>query len=207
MHHVALVRSVHHKVVDHNAGAYYALTGREPFQASRFIIHDEPYNFPPGRRCCQQAPTFVVRTMRLTCSCRKSCPTTAMICPANEPVFWELPTILLSRGTHSAANYQVPGLRSRGDASGRLEQRRALRRWTHAHGDIQDGAATDFATHYRAAWELLATGDAARFRIEQEPLNVRERYGLPDRMDRSVEARPNLAVCHISDSACCWPED
>ena len=30
MHHFAQVRSVHHDVNDHNAGAYYCLTGRSP---------------------------------------------------------------------------------------------------------------------------------------------------------------------------------
>src|SRR5436190_2077366 len=29
-HHLTLVRSVHHTVADHNAGAYFALTGRTP---------------------------------------------------------------------------------------------------------------------------------------------------------------------------------
>ena len=30
MHHLAQVRSVHHRIVDHNAGTYYMLTGRTP---------------------------------------------------------------------------------------------------------------------------------------------------------------------------------
>ena len=46
MHHVALVRSVHHTIVDHNAGAYYALTGRLPLAGGRLIVRDEPENFP-----------------------------------------------------------------------------------------------------------------------------------------------------------------
>jgi len=30
MHRVAIVQSVHQKIVNHSAEAYYALTGREP---------------------------------------------------------------------------------------------------------------------------------------------------------------------------------
>ena len=30
MHRVTLLQAVHHSIVDHNAGAYYALTGRSP---------------------------------------------------------------------------------------------------------------------------------------------------------------------------------
>ena len=47
MHHFAQVRSVHHSVNDHNAGAYYALTGRYPVENSRLIVADSPKNFPP----------------------------------------------------------------------------------------------------------------------------------------------------------------
>ncbi|HVW02670.1 MAG TPA: DUF1501 domain-containing protein, partial [Planctomycetaceae bacterium] len=47
MHHFAQIRSVHHKIVDHNAGAYYMLTGRSPLAGGRLIISDEAENFPP----------------------------------------------------------------------------------------------------------------------------------------------------------------
>jgi hypothetical protein len=47
MHHMAMVRSVHHTVNDHNAGAYYMLTGRSPVKGGSLIVRDEPENFPP----------------------------------------------------------------------------------------------------------------------------------------------------------------
>ena len=47
MHQLAQVRSVHHTVVDHNAGTYYALTGRSPVKGDGLIVKDEPGNFPP----------------------------------------------------------------------------------------------------------------------------------------------------------------
>jgi Protein of unknown function (DUF1501) len=46
-HHLSLVRSVHHTIGDHNAGAYYALTGRSPAVGGRLITAPAPDNFPP----------------------------------------------------------------------------------------------------------------------------------------------------------------
>ena len=46
MHHFAQVRSVHHAVNDHNAGAYYMLTGRSPVEGSKLIVAESPKNFP-----------------------------------------------------------------------------------------------------------------------------------------------------------------
>jgi len=47
MHHAALVRSVTHAINDHNAGAYYALTGRSPPECSRLITEPGSNLFPP----------------------------------------------------------------------------------------------------------------------------------------------------------------
>jgi hypothetical protein len=38
MHHVALIPSVHHSIVDHNAGTYYAIAGRNPVVNGRLIV-------------------------------------------------------------------------------------------------------------------------------------------------------------------------
>src|SRR5437763_118091 len=46
-HHLSVVRSVHHTIGDHNAGAYFALTGREPVVSGRLITSPLPENFPP----------------------------------------------------------------------------------------------------------------------------------------------------------------
>ena len=46
-HHLTLVRSVHHTIADHNAGAYFALTGREPLKSGQLITAPAPDNFPP----------------------------------------------------------------------------------------------------------------------------------------------------------------
>ncbi len=36
-----------HGVNDHNAGAYYMLTGRYPAEGSKLVAADGPHNFPP----------------------------------------------------------------------------------------------------------------------------------------------------------------
>ena len=46
-HHLTLVRSVHHTIGDHNAGAYYALTGRVPLTSGRLITSPSPDDVPP----------------------------------------------------------------------------------------------------------------------------------------------------------------
>src|SRR3954451_4638463 len=46
-HHLTLVRSVHHTIGDHNAGAYYAMTARTPAAAGRLLRAPAPDNFPP----------------------------------------------------------------------------------------------------------------------------------------------------------------
>src|SRR3984885_14753428 len=46
-HHLTLVRSVHHSIADHNAGAYYALTGRSPVSNGKLITSPSREDFPP----------------------------------------------------------------------------------------------------------------------------------------------------------------
>ncbi len=45
-HHLTLVRSVHHTIVDHNAGYYFAMTGRDPVKGGNLITGPAPDNFP-----------------------------------------------------------------------------------------------------------------------------------------------------------------
>src|SRR5205085_5945014 len=59
------------------------------------------------------------------------------------------------------------------------------------------------SVHYDRAFGLLASDETRRaFDIRSEPARLRERYGLPDRVDRSVEARkfgglPHLGQCML----------
>ncbi|MGQ0633220.1 MAG: DUF1501 domain-containing protein [Planctomycetaceae bacterium] len=206
MHRLALVRAVHHQVVDHNAGAYYALTGRSPVVGGRLIIRDEPENFPP-----------------LSAVLSKLLP------PANLtlPPFVQVPEIMSNNGYDlpgqragflgpafdpfvtgdpSAPKYKVPGLGLPGDMSeDRLSQRRTLLEFLDrsAGGRQVNLPAQALETHYERAFTLL-TSEATRraFDLDAEPMHLREKYGLPDRLDRSVEARkygglPHLGQCML----------
>ena len=202
MHLVAQVRSVHHKIVDHNAGAYYALTGREPLRGGRLIVHDEPDNFPPyGAVLARLQPSGHVL-----------------------PPFVQLPEVMSNNnydlpgqnagflgvaydpfvaGDPSASGFHAPGLELPADVSHqRLAGRRALRDLLDTRA-AEWGNGGDIATHYRQAFELLSTNETHHaFDLDDEPVRVRERYGLPDRQNRSVEARkfgglPHLGQCML----------
>jgi hypothetical protein len=207
MHHVALVRSVHHQIVDHNAGAYYALTGRAPLAGGRLIVRDEPDNFPPYGA--------VVAHLRPG--------------PRRLPPFVHVPEIMSNLG------YDLPGQRAGflgaafdplvvGDCSApghtvaqlslprdlskeRLYDRRDLLHRLNADADLRRSSITNssagIADHYERAFDLLSASETQRaFDLSREPAQVRERYGLPDRTDRSVEARkfgglPHLGQCTL----------
>ncbi len=203
MHRFALIRSVHHEIVDHNASSYYMLTGRSPVVGGRLIVADEPDNFPPyGAILSRLLPAS-----------------------ANLPEFVHLPDIMsnngfdlpgeragflgpafdpLVAGDPSAPGYTVPGLGLPTEIPTlRLDRRRALlNELDHSTGGMAgDAKWSGMQTHYGRAFSLLASDEARRaFDVSREPASIRERYGLPDRVDRSVEARkfgglPHLGQC------------
>ncbi len=202
MHHVALVRSVHHKIVDHNASAYYMLTGRSPADGSKLIVGDEPTNFPPigavlaKLRPMKGLPEFVHLPDIMS--------NNNYDLPGQRAGFFGTGLDPLVVGDPSAPGYQVPGLSLPAEVSlDRLGARRALL------GDLDRSlgqlaelpASQGVDSHYAKAFSLIASPEARRaFDLTIEPPRVRERYGLPDRTDRSVEARkfgglPHLGQC------------
>lgn len=204
MHRLALVRSVHHRIVDHNAGTYYALTGRSPVVGGRLILGDEPENFPPygsvlakfRTQSGLRVPEFVHLPDVMSNNGRDLPGQRAgFLGPAYDP---------LIAGDPSAPDYRVPGLALPGDMSElRLTHRRALL-------DELDGTAgrppDEFRlramdTHYARAFTLLSSDETRRaFDLGREPHSIRDRYGFPDRVDRSVEARKFGGLPHLGQS-------
>lgn len=205
MHRLTLVRSVQHKIVDHNASCYYMLTGRSPVAGGRLIIRDEPDNFPAygaalarlhpsGRRL----PDYVLLP-EIMSNNGYDLPgeRAGFLGPAYDP---------LIAGDPSAPNYEIPGLSLPEDVPyARLTHRRTLLDEldrTAAAGAVQP-RYSGMGTHYDRAFSLLASQETRRaFDLSREPAALREHYGLPDRISRAVEARkfgglPHLGQCML----------
>ena len=204
MHHVALVRSVHHKIVDHNAGSYYALTGRSPVLGARLIVSDEAENFPPygavlaKLRPMEHLPEFVHLPDVMS--------NNNYDLPGQRAGFLGTAFGPLVVGDPSAPGYEVPDLSLPAEISlDRLGARRSLlEQVDRTLGKLAEHPAWDgLDSHYQKAFALLATPQTRHaFDLTKEPQRVRERYGLPDRTDRSVEARkfgglPHLGQCML----------
>lgn len=196
MHHLAQIRSVHHKIVDHNAGAYYMLTGRSPTKSSGLILKDEPENFPPfGAVMAKlhpqtQLPSFVQLPDIMS--------NNGFDLPGQRAGFLGAASDPFVAGDPSVARYTVPGLKLPQDITlDRLRERNALR------GDLATGPASDRLDTFREqAINLLTSPQAvSAFNLEAESRQTRERYGLPDRTDRSIEARKFGGLPHLGQ--CC----
>jgi hypothetical protein len=202
MHHLALVRSVHHEIVDHNAGTYYMLTGRHPVSGGKLIVKDEPENFPPfgavlaKLRPLDDLPEFVHLPDIMS--------NNGYDIPGERAGFLGQRFDPLVAGDPSAPNYEIPGLAlSEQITRHRLRDRLALLQLLDTSaGQIESPALYEgMQTHYQKAFALLASSKTREaFDLHREPDAVRRRYGLPDRVDRSVEARkfgglPHLGQC------------
>jgi hypothetical protein len=199
-HHLALVRSVHHTIADHNAGAYFALTGREPIASGRLITTPAPDNFPPVgavlaklRPSGRALPDFVHVPDWMS--------NNGSFLPGQDAGFLGTGSDPLVAGDPSLPGYRVPGLDLPRELS--LERVGARRSLLEAiDRTLGDGeAAEGLDTHYRKAYSLISSVEARRaFDLSREPDSVRERYGLDPNNPRKREARqfgglPHLGQC------------
>jgi len=203
MHHVAQVRSVHHKINDHNAGAYYCLTGDTPAKPGKLIIAPAQSNFPPyGSVLAKLRPT-----------------------EGSMPSFFHMAEIMSNNnfdlpgqragflgggfdpfvlGDVSAPDYQVPGINFPKQVDARRAERRfeLLNELTQLDSHRHE-SATVLQGFQQQARDLLMSREArAAFDLSRESQSSRELYGLPDREDRSVQARkfgglPHLGQCML----------
>jgi hypothetical protein len=199
-HHLTLVRSVHHTVADHNAGAYFALTGREPLVSGRLITTPARDNFPPVGAVLSRLrpsggtlPDFVHTPDWLS--------NNGSFLPGQDAGFFGAAFDPLITGDPSLPGYRVPGLELPPELSiQRVDRRRSLLDAVdRALGD--GGAVESLGAHFRKAFSLISSPEARRaFDVSQEPAAVRERYGLDPDNPRSKEARqfgglPHLGQC------------
>jgi hypothetical protein len=202
-HHLAFLRSVHHGIVDHNAGTYYAMTGRYPVVSGNLITAVDSANFPcygsvlarwrPGDPAL---PGFVhVPDLMSNNGVDIAGQTAGFLGGAYEPFV---------AGDPSADDYQVPGLTPpEAISTGRLDRRRSLvadlDRTLASLGEHPSLERMD--TFYRHAFEMISSPAARRaFRLDEEPQKLRERYGFDRLNDRSRGVRefgglPHLGQC------------
>jgi hypothetical protein len=198
--HLTLIRSVNHTIGDHNAGAYFALTGREPLKSGRLITAPAPDNFPPVgavlaklRPTGKPLPDFIHTPDWMS--------NNGSFLPGQDSGFLGAAFEPFVTGDPSRPDYKVPGLELPRELSlDRLSRRRSL------HGALDrvfgDGAAGGrLDAHYREAYSLISSPAARRaFDLSDEPAGVRERYGLDPGNPRTREARqfgglPHLGQC------------
>ncbi len=203
MHNVALVRSVHHSIVDHNAGAYYALTGRSPIQGSQLIVSPGAEDFPPYGS--------VLKHLRPT--------------EGSFPAFVHLPDIMSNNGSDlpgqragfmgaaynpfvlgdpSEPGFKVKQLELPDDIMPeRIRRRVELLRGIESTATSAVPQASVVREYQQQAYDLLVSDKShAAFDLSNESKEMRERYGMPDRVDRSVQARkfgglPHLGQCML----------
>jgi hypothetical protein len=199
-HHLTFVRSIHHTVGDHNAGAYFALTGKEPFANGRLITAPAPENFPPfGAVLAKLRPTG--RPLPDFVHAPDWMSNNGFFLPGQDAGFLGASNSPLLAGDPSLPGYRVPGLDvPEGVSLDRVTQRRTL--LDAVDRTLGDGQAVDnLASHYRKAFSLIASSEARRaFDLSLEPESVRERYGLDPTNKRTKEARqfgglPHLGQC------------
>ncbi len=204
-HHLAQVRSVRHGITDHNAGAYYMLTGRYPATGSKLTVADSPQNVPPFgavlakyRPATKPVPAFVhVPEYQWNNGVDIAGQSAGFLGAAYDPFV---------SGDPSLKDYRVPGLDLLpGVPLDRLDDRNDLRQeLDRAVGRLGESPALERMTVFqRKAVEIITSPQTRRaFDLSKEPHKVRERYGLDPGGDRRVEARkfgglPHLGQCML----------
>ncbi len=199
-HHLTFVRSVHHSIGDHNAGAYYALTGHNPSTGGRLITTPAPDNFPPiGSVLARLRPTG--RPLPDFVHTPDWMSNNGSFLPGQDAGFLGAEFDPFVSGDPSLPRYEVPGLTLPRELSlDRVQRRRGLLDAVdHSLGDGR--AVEDLDTHYRKAFTLISSAEARRaFDLSREPEHVRERYGLDPDNPRRKGVRefgglPQLGQC------------
>ena len=179
-HRLTIVRSVTHRIVDHNAASYYILCGQHPTRDGQLIRGPSPANAPPYgsvlaklRPIDEPLPPYVHLPKRFF-NCGNFIPGVlgGFLGSAYDPFI---------AGDASQPGYHVPGLEER-LPNGQFDRRRDL--WQsldHTIGALGDRSAFNrLDGFYSKAFSLITSPQARRaFRLDDEPAEVRERYGLP----------------------------
>ncbi len=202
-HHLAQVSSVTHSITDHNAGAYYALTGRHPVDQGRLIVSDSATNFPPFgsvmskvRPATDNLPSFVHIPEIMS--------NNSFDIPGEQAGFLGGAHDPFVTGDPSLKGYRTPGLTPQPSLSlERLHRRDALLSdLDRSLGRLGDDPAVARMDQFQQKAVAMLTSPRVReaFDISREPQSVRERYGLDPGSDRKREARKFGGLPHLGQS-------
>jgi hypothetical protein len=185
---LAVVRSMHHPMRNHNAAAVEALCGRTPLGGDQELLNDDANSFPcygaalnylkPGRR---DVPTHVALPHVMTNVVRLPGQTAGFLGAAHSP--------FQVSGDPTRPDFRVEELSLPGDVSpARMSDRRALlslvERQTRDNERRSAGRA--MSAQRRRAFDVLSSAEVRRaFDLSRESRRVRERYGW-DRLGQSL---------------------
>lgn len=202
-HGLAQIRSVTHSITDHNAGSYYALTGRSPVEQGQLIVSESPRNFPTYgavlsalRPTAGDLPSFV-HIPEIMSNNGFDIPgeLAGFLGAAHDPFI---------TGDPSLPGYQTPGLTPQTALTlTRIERRQSLlQQLDHSLGGLGDSRSVGRLNEFQRKAVDMITSAKVRdaFRLDKEPTSVRERYGLDPGSDRKLEARKFGGLPHLGQS-------
>ena len=204
MHHFAQVRSVHHDINDHNAGAYYCLTGHSPRVGNKLIISPSPSLFPSYgsvlarlRPSGSQLPDFVHIPEVLS--------NLKYDLPGQFAGFFGRQFDPYVTGDPSLPSFNTSIFELSGDVSKeRFLRRRRLREKMIKSFSARPGSDKILGKtegHYRKAFELLVSPKVRdAFDLSLESDRTRERYGFDRKSNRAKLAREFGGVPHLGQS-------
>jgi hypothetical protein len=180
MHHLALVRSVHHTHGGHNAGMFWSITGR-PYRVDSTLINPSRADVPSfgtlvGWLARRDGYTGAMPPYVITPA--PHCDSTVYITPGQfggclgaqyDP--------LVLNADPNAPNFRVPNLAPAADLPpARLERRRGL--LGRLEGQHRGTLSQAFDVNQEKAFSLVTSREVQRaFDLSREPDRVRERYG------------------------------
>ena len=202
-HRLAQVRSVTHSITDHNAGSYYALTGRSPMEQGQLIVSESPRNFPTYgavlsalRPTAGDLPSFV-HVAEIMSNNGFDIPgeLAGFLGAAHDPFI---------TGDPSLPGYQTPGLTPQPALTlNRIERRQSLlQQLDHSLGGLSESRSVGRLNEFQRKAVDMITSTKVRdaFRLDKEPTSMRERYGLDPGSDRKLEARKFGGLPHLGQS-------
>jgi len=203
-HRMAVVRSVTHGIVDHNAGSYYMLCGRFPVESGQLVLTDRPDTFPPiGAVTAKLRPTGGPLPDYVQIAEKQF--NNGYDIPGQAGGFLGASFDPFLTGDPSLPGFTPPGFAPLPQSSNeRLAQRSSLlSQLDRSLAKLADNPHLDrLGVFQRQAVQLISSPEVrSAFDLSQEPAAVRERYGIDRGSDRSIEARKFGGLPHLGQSA------